>query len=409
MKTHRSTATDSTTSTATSIRSAATGPTAIETSPIDTSAVDISVVDVSAASEMVLVKNRLPMLVTGVAGVAGYAAFKRFHEQYPGQVFGLRPVVTWKLTGPGIIECDLEDHARLRQVFDKYQFRTVLHCGGSCALKSCELDPAMARRVNVVAVDSMLSAIEHADDPGNRTRLVFLSIDLVYSGLKGGGYLETEPPDPVTVYGKTMAEAERMVMKRRPDASVLRISLPMGVSFNGHAGAIDWIGSRFVRGLPATLYYDEVRTPTYVDCLNEVCRRFINSDFRGLFHAGGINKLSLFEIAQIVNLVGGFDPDLLHGCFRIQAGPMPPRAGNVTLCSDKLTEILGYVPFADWPRDRLLIPAGRDWHRSPHLRGRLRQFADEQLAAAVSSDKMPPAIERLLYRRNFVSADLAAD
>ena len=36
----------------------------------------------------------------------------------------------------------------------------------------------------------------------------------------------------------------------------------------GHAGAIDWIQSRFKKGRPATLYFDEVRTPTYTDCLN---------------------------------------------------------------------------------------------------------------------------------------------
>ena len=47
-------------------------------------------------------------------------------------------------------------------------------------------------------------------------------------------------------------------------------------------------------------------------------------------------SLSLYEIAQIVSVVGGYDPSLLHGCPRIDAGPMPPRAGNVTMDSSKL-------------------------------------------------------------------------
>ena len=138
-----------------------------------------------------------------------------------------------------------------------------------------------------------------------------LSIDLVFSGTRGGGHVEDDPTDPVTVYGKTMAEAEQILLRKidaekceqkvakqakqiaddvigpmsyRPSslfatfcflsvqgylsAAILRISLPMGVSFNGHAGAIDWIQSRFKKGKPATLYYDEIRTPTYTDCLN---------------------------------------------------------------------------------------------------------------------------------------------
>ena len=145
--------------------------------------------------------------------------------------------------------------------------------------------------------------------------------------------METDPPDPVTVYGKTMVEAEQLILERRPDACIGRISLPMGVSFNGHAGAIDWIQNRFKQGKPATLYYDEIRTPTYVECLNEVVEALLENDCRGLLHLGGPRRLSLNEIAQIVNRVGGYDPNLLRGCYRIEAGPIPPRAGNVAMQS----------------------------------------------------------------------------
>src|SRR2546421_314536 len=77
----------------------------------------------------------------------------------------------------------------------------------------------------------------------HRCRLVHLSSDLVYSGPRGGHHVETDPVDPVSVYGKTMARSERMVASTDPGAAVLRISLPMGPSCNHHAGAIDWIDS----------------------------------------------------------------------------------------------------------------------------------------------------------------------
>jgi dTDP-4-dehydrorhamnose reductase len=141
----------------------------------------------------------------------------------------------------------------------------------------------------------------------------------------------------------------------------------MGVSFNGHAGAIDWIQSRFKKGKPATLYYDEVRTPTYTDCLNPLLATVLaRHDICGLFHAGGPRRLSLFQIAQIVNRVGGYDPQLLHGCLRIEAGPLPPRAGDVTLDSTKLARALGYDPFDPWPLDEAHVPTHRDWHHEDH-------------------------------------------
>jgi dTDP-4-dehydrorhamnose reductase len=137
----------------------------------------------------------------------------------------------------------------------------------------------------------------------------------------------------------------------------------MGVSFNGHAGAIDWIQSRFKQGKPATLYYDEVRTPTYTDCLNPLLGDVLaRPEVCGLFHAGGPRRLSLFQIAQIVNRVGGYDPELLHGCPRIEAGPMPPRAGDVTIDSSKLARVLGYHSFDPWPLDEEQMPTHQDWH-----------------------------------------------
>lgn len=319
----------------------------------------------------------LPLLVTGIAGVPGYNAFHYFRNRYPGQVKGERREDQWPLSGPDILGCDLDDERGMDQLFETYGFRSILSCGGSCKLKSCEMDPARAHRVNVKSVQNILRVIRGTD-----VRLIHTSIDLVYAGREEGGYVETDPTDPVTVYGKTMVEAEELILTERPDATILRISLPMGISFNGHAGAIDWIQSRFKKNKPATLYFDEVRTPTYTDCLNRLYERLLIDPRPGLFHAGGSRRLSLYEIAQIVNRVGGYNPDLLQGCPRIAAGPMPPRAGNVTLNSSKLTAALGYDPFDPWPWHDVLIPEHPEWHFD-----RVGDF-----------DDAPELISKLLYQ-----------
>ena len=57
--------------------------------------------------------------------------------------------------------------------------------------------------------------------------------------------------------------------------------------------------------------------------------------------------------AQVVNRVGGYDPRNLLGCPRIDAGPMPPRAGNVSMNSGKLAAALGYEAVAMTDHDSL--------------------------------------------------------
>lgn len=299
----------------------------------------------------------LPLLITGVAGVAGYNALDYFYAKYPGQVIGIRQEDNWRLNRAGVESCNAENRDQLAKLFDKYQFRSVLNCAGNCALRACELDSRLAWRTNVEGILTLLSIIAEQD-----VRLVHASIDLVFAGRDQGGYLETEITDPVTVYGKTMVAAEQLIADWMPQACVMRISLPMGISFNGHAGAIDWIQSRFQKDRPATLYYDEVRTPTYTDCMNRVFEDVLSNNMSGLYHAGGQRRLSLYEIAQIVNRIGGYNPDLLMGCPRIDAGPIPPRAGNVTLNSNSLADALGYTPFDPWPLDDDSVPTHREWH-----------------------------------------------
>jgi dTDP-4-dehydrorhamnose reductase len=311
-------------------------------------------------------------------------------RQYPGQVVGIRPRNNWRLTGPGIVAQDAEDAEGMRRLFDEFSFRSVLNCVGNCALKSCELDPSMAHTVNVVSAEVIA---DNARRVG--ARLVHLSSDLVFSGASGqGGYIETDPVDPVTVYGKTMVQAEELFTARLPEAAILRISLPMGPSFNDHAGAIDWIQSRFRAARPATLYYDEVRSCTYCDDLNRVMLAFLHNNAAGIFHCGGPQAMTLYRIAQVVNRVGDYPAELLKGCPRIQAGPMPPRAGNVSMNSDKLRRELGGVMFQPWPVGDDLQPTDWAWHwerpakewRGEHaLRDRLYRYPSELAQPGVTA------------------------
>jgi dTDP-4-dehydrorhamnose reductase len=319
-----------------------------------------------------------------VAGVAGYNALHYFADRYPGQVVGIRQQDNWRLEASHIAPCDAEDRDTLARLFAQHRFRSVLNCAGNCALKACELDSRLAWRTNVEGLVNLLTQVVEY-----RARLVHTSVDLVFSGDfdPGTGIVEHHPTDPVTVYGKTMVAAEQLIADWYPEACVVRISLPMGVSFNGHAGAIDWIESRFAAGRPATLYYDEVRTPTYTDCMSVVFESLLASSCAGLYHGGGPRRLSLYEIAQVVNRVGGYDPKLLHGCLRHEAGPIPPRAGNVSLDSSKLADELGGDPFSPWPADPRLVPTSREWH------------FDRSGFAGSRRD-----LERLLYRVNLIAS-----
>ena len=308
----------------------------------------------------------LPLLVTGATGVAGYGALVYLQSRFPGRVFASVQETDLDFPAPDLIYIDLRDYSAVERLFDEHKFQAILDCAGNCALKACQLDPKIAWDLNVEVVRNLA---RYSRSRG--IRLVHLSVDMVFRGREGGGYRDDEPPCPVNVYGQTMAAGEAEVADLDPYAATLRISMPMGVSFNWHAGAIDWIAYRFRANRYASLFYDEVRTPTYVDEMARVFRAFLGNNFSGVLNCGGPRQVSLYQMAQIINWTGGFDPEKLHGMYAEEYCPVPPRVRNCGMDSSKLQEILGFVPFSPWPAQDEFFPTDREWHlrRPPEFQG----------------------------------------
>ncbi|MBQ4194724.1 MAG: dTDP-4-dehydrorhamnose reductase, partial [Thermoguttaceae bacterium] len=109
-------------------------------------------------------------------------------------------------------------------------------------------------------------------------------------------------------------------------------------------------------------FYDEVRTPTYVDEMARVFRVFLANGYAGVLNCGGPRQVSLYQMAQIINWTGGFERDLLFGQYREEYCPVPPRVSNCAMDSSKLTEILGFTPFSPWPALPEFWPSDRQWH-----------------------------------------------
>jgi len=301
--------------------------------------------------------NIFPLLVTGLGGVPGYCAFYYFQKLFPGQVVGIRPRHNTGLSGTGIKPVSAEDTGALKELFNKYRFKAVIDASGCCALRTCEFDKKTTRMINR---DFGISIMELAKEYGSR--LLRFSTDMVFDGTSSHPYSEESPTSPITEYAKAMLEAELVILSRHPESVAFRISLPMGPSFSGHAGAIDWIESRFRKNLPATLYFDEVRNGIYMQDVIKVLEIFLSNNKRGIYNLGGPRPLSLYRIAQIINKAGNYPPELLKGCPRIEAGPMPPRVGSIILSLEKINHAIYPFSICPWPHNPNLIPNDDEWH-----------------------------------------------
>jgi dTDP-4-dehydrorhamnose reductase len=320
--------------------------------------------------------DQLPgcVVVTGLAGVPGWALFRHLHTIYPTQVFGVAPEHNTHCNHDGVWYCNAENVLTLRSQIQALPapLYAIVDASGNCALRACECAPEQSALLNC---KQGLDFAQLASEFG--AQYIRISSDLVFSGARPQGsapYVETDPIDPVTKYGLHLSMSEQAALELYSKTRILRIGLPMEYSPNGVAGAVDWIGWRFSKNRPATLYFDELRSNLFAyDLCQIVLLALQYPDFLepGIYHCGGPRPLSLYQIGQIINVCGNFDPNCLLGCMRIEAGPMPPRAGDVTMNSSKLLQALQKLatkhraePFAlrAWPADPLLLPNNKNWH-----------------------------------------------
>jgi len=281
--------------------------------------------------------NTWRILITGITSIHGWPIFTQLRKQLPKSLlYGLRPPKSNIPEADNISSFCITERKKLEKIKDEFKPTHVIHCAGVCDLDVCEERPEWAHSLNVKGTRAVVDIF------GSDIPVLYMSTDLVFSGFNtpAGGYTEHDKPDPINVVGETFANAETYIQKCK-DHCIVRLGLPLGDSIGGTKGAIDWIGSRFRRNLPVTLFYDEYRS--CVDCeeIGRIAIAALALGLRGLFHLGGDKRWSLFDIGKYVLDKGGYAPDLLHGIMRHQEENGPPRIGDVSLNSIKLRSFTG--------------------------------------------------------------------
>jgi dTDP-4-dehydrorhamnose reductase len=130
---------------------------------------------------------------------------------------------------------------------------------------------------------------------GVRARLLHLSTDVVFDGLKGSPYAEEDEPLPVTEYGRAKAESERRVRAAHPGALIVRTSLLVGGP--GHEPSRHEVAALDPE---LSFYEDEIRCPIQVGDLASALLELAALDVTGVLHVAGAVALSRADLAELV-------------------------------------------------------------------------------------------------------------
>jgi len=212
--------------------------------------------------------------------------------------------------------CDLVDARRIAEVVGAVHADAVIHTQALSDVDRCELEPEAAQAQNVEGTVNLLRALERAPSlgRGGRPLLVYVSTDYVFDGMKGAPYEEADEPNPVSVYGRSKHEAERLTLGY-PRGVVVRPSTLFGP---GRMNFCDHIVSRVSAGAPVEAFTDQVTSPTYTvdlaEGLEELCAALGPADepperVVHMANAGGASRVAFAR--RIATLIGA-SPELVR-------------------------------------------------------------------------------------------------
>ena len=107
----------------------------------------------------------------------------------------------------------------VRNVFDSFKPHYCINAAAYTAVDKAESEQDLAHLINAEAV-GVLAAVSAVHD----CRFIHVSTDYVYDGSKMGAHRESDPTAPVSVYGKTKLEGEKLGMQFDPQVIIIRTS-----------------------------------------------------------------------------------------------------------------------------------------------------------------------------------------
>lgn len=231
----------------------------------------------------------------------------------------------------------------------------VVNCAAMTAVDACESRVDDALTVNGHAVRWLAEACD-----ATGARLVQVSTDYVFDGTKTAPYVESDEPNPRSVYGRSKLVGEREALQLGGQALVVRTSWVCGKYGSNMVKTVQRLLSQ---GSPLSFVHDQVGHPTFTADLAATLHALCLDARSGIFHVTNQGVVSWYEFVQEIVAQMGIDPSIVRSIRTVDLDPPrpAPRPANSVLDNVALASA-GYAPMRDFraPLAELLEELSRE-------------------------------------------------
>jgi dTDP-4-dehydrorhamnose reductase len=240
-------------------------------------------------------------------------------------------------------ELDITDAAAVTALVTRVRPDVVFNAAAYNRVDAAEAEPERAFAVNALGPQALAVA---ARDVG--ALMLHVSTDYVFDGASSRPYREDDPTRPLSVYGASKLEGERLVAASGAEALVVRTSGVLGRGGSAQKGGsfVDRILEQARAGKPLRVVSDQVFAPTLAGDLADALLALARHGARGLLHVTNDGSCSWHQLAVAALAAAG----LAAPVAAITAAELrlPARRPVYSVLDTSRYRALGLPPLRHW-------------------------------------------------------------
>ena len=220
---------------------------------------------------------------------------------------------------------DVSDARAVEGVLTSTDADVIIHAAAWTDVDGCEDDPARAHAANVEGARNVAAFAGNAF-------VVLVGTDYVFDGTSRRPYVETDPTNPVQVYGRTKLDGELAARAETANLAIARTAWLYGARTATGKPARNFVAAilRAARHGPFEVVEDQIGSPTWTGDLAGALVEIAERRLPGTFHVINTGEVSRYDFARAVLELAGFaDPaglvlpvETKHAAPRPAARPM---------------------------------------------------------------------------------------
>ena len=237
-------------------------------------------------------------------------------------------------TGGKGLKLNIVDKIMLKDIISSISPDVIINLAALTDVDFCESNPEIAKEINTNGVQNLVDVFSG--------KIIHLSTDYVFDGLKGP-YKEEDQINPISVYGKTKYDAEKIVLDKNNNL-VLRANVLYDMLGNSNASFLNWVVYNLKNKNSIQVVNDQFNNPTWTESIAEILVNCLNKNMSGLYHWGDQDYLSRYDFAIKIAESFNLKSDLIRKISTSQLKQVAPRPLNGGLDQSKLKKYLNIIP-----------------------------------------------------------------